>query len=171
MSKTIAIAIVIISVLLIALGGFFIFEHFYSSHSTGDIAHTSSDTSSQEKISPDSKVLEDSKNLKDENTQPQASESDKQKTFTKEDLAKYNGKDGQPCYVALYGVVYDITNVKGWKNGSHGHGILGGKDWTAAFDKLAPKSHKNPDFLKKLPVVGVYVGERSTEIPKQLDKH
>ncbi|MCX7922255.1 MAG: hypothetical protein N3B21_09635 [Clostridia bacterium] len=79
-------------------------------------------------------------------------------------MAKYNGKNGQPCYVALNGVVYDLTNMKGWKKGSHGHGILGGKDWTATFNKLAPKSHRSPEFLKKIPVVGKYIGEPSTEV-------
>jgi len=227
MSKPIAIALAIILVLVIAFGGFFIFKHFSGSHSIGNSTHSTLDSSSQEKHSPDSsrnecqenlnllqsaadkfkadkgsypskitelvdkyvkeipkcpggngysldkdgKVFEDSNYQEAQSTQPQATEPPVQKTFTKEELSKFDGKDGRPCYVALNGVVYDLTNIKGWKNGGNGHGILGGKDWTAAFEKLAPKSHKNPDFLKKLPVVGVYVGEKSTEIPKQPDKH
>lgn len=35
--------------------------------------------------------------------------------FTTEELAKYNGKDGQPAYVAYEGNVYDVSNVKEWK--------------------------------------------------------
>ncbi|MCX7746563.1 MAG: hypothetical protein N2645_06705 [Clostridia bacterium] len=232
MSKPLTLAIVFISVFVIALGGFYIFRHFTGSHSPNDASHGTPDASLQETHAPDGgknecaeninmlqtavdkfkadkgtypskiteladryvkeiptcpggngysidkdgRVFEDSNYKKPESTEPQAAkpqatEPPVQKTFTKEELAKYNGKDGRPCYVALNGVVYDITNVKGWKNGGHGHGILAGKDWTAAFEKFAPKGHKKPDFLKKLTVVGIYVGEKSNEIPKQLDKH
>ncbi|MCX7709127.1 MAG: hypothetical protein N2484_04690 [Clostridia bacterium] len=103
-------------------------------------------------IDQDGNVFEDS-NYKETETQETV------KTFTREELAQFDGKNGRKCYVALYGVVYDLTDVKGWKKGSHGHGIIGGKDWTALFEKHAPKSHKNPEFLKKLPVVGKYIGE------------
>lgn len=34
--------------------------------------------------------------------------------------SSYNGKEGQPAYVAVDGVVYDVvTNVEAWKDGEH----------------------------------------------------
>ena len=31
------------------------------------------------------------------------------RTFTAEELAKYNGQNGQPAYVAIDGTVYDVS--------------------------------------------------------------
>lgn len=39
--------------------------------------------------------------------------------FTLEELAAYNGKDGAKAYIAVDGVVYDVTDVKEWANGAH----------------------------------------------------
>ncbi len=36
-----------------------------------------------------------------------------------EDVKQYNGKDGNPAYVVYEGYVYDVTDSKLWKNGSH----------------------------------------------------
>ena len=35
-------------------------------------------------------------------------------TFNQTELAKYNGQGGQPAYVAVDGVVYDVTGVAAW---------------------------------------------------------
>lgn len=61
-----------------------------------------------------------------------ATETDSQLTrFTKDDLATYNGKNGNPAYVAYKNVVYDVTNVKKWVNGEH-NGNRAGNDLTQA---------------------------------------
>ena len=39
------------------------------------------------------------------------------KTFTKEELSKYDGQNGQPAYVAIEGVVYDVSGKEAWKGG------------------------------------------------------
>ena len=44
-------------------------------------------------------------------------------TFNQTELAKYNGQNGQPAYVAVDGVVYDVTGVAAWAGGKH-HGNL-----------------------------------------------
>lgn len=72
-----------------------------------------------------------------------------EKVFTIEELAAFNGKDGKSAYVAIDGVVYDVTNVKAWKKGVH-HGVKAGTDGSK---KLASSPHGNK-VLTKLPVVG-----------------
>ena len=72
-----------------------------------------------------------------------------QKVFTKAELAKYNGQNGNPAYVAVSGVVYDVTNVKQWSNGQH-HGLSAGQDLTA---QIAGAPH-GTSVLDGLPVVG-----------------
>ena len=37
-----------------------------------------------------------------------------QRTFTIEELAKFDGKNGRPAYVAVNGMVYDVTNNRAW---------------------------------------------------------
>ncbi len=71
--------------------------------------------------------------------------------FTVKDLAKYNGKNGKPAYVAYKGNVYDVTNSFLWKDGRHQVLHNAGADLTAAIEQ-APHSG---DVLAKFPVVGV----------------
>ena len=70
-------------------------------------------------------------------------------TFTADDLKQYNGQNGNPAYVAVNGTVYDVTNVKGWNNGSH-QGLSAGMDLTS---ELANSPHGD-SVLADLPVVG-----------------
>ncbi|MFT8888856.1 MAG: cytochrome b5 domain-containing protein [Ethanoligenens sp.] len=72
-----------------------------------------------------------------------------QKVFTLSELKQHNGKNGSPAYIAVSGVVYDVTNVKDWSGGSH-HGYSAGQDLTQAI-KQAPHG---TSVLKGLPVVG-----------------
>jgi len=74
------------------------------------------------------------------------------KTFTKEELAKYDGKNGAAAYVAVDGKVYDVTNVKEWKDGMH-KGHQAGKDYT----KEITNAPHGKAVLSKLTVVGTYV--------------
>jgi len=69
--------------------------------------------------------------------------------LTLEELAAYNGKDGKPAYVAVKGVVYDVTNVPAWKNGMH-NGNAAGMDLT----DVITRSPHGESVLTKLPVVG-----------------
>lgn len=49
------------------------------------------------------------------------------KRFTKETLSNYNGKNDRPAYIAVNGIVYDVTNNSSWIDGEH-NGINAGKD-------------------------------------------
>ncbi len=39
--------------------------------------------------------------------------------LTAEELKQYNGQDGQPVYVAVDGVIYDVTTLAKWASGLH----------------------------------------------------
>ena len=74
------------------------------------------------------------------------------RVFTTEELATYNGKDGQPAYVAVNGVVYDVTDVPEWANGEHANGQLtAGQDLT---EEITNESPHGLSVLDDLPVVG-----------------
>lgn len=72
-----------------------------------------------------------------------------EKTFTLEELAQYDGKNGNMAYVAVNGVVYDVTDVPAWTNGQH-NGNMAGQDVTEALKK-APHGDST---LEGLPIVG-----------------
>lgn len=73
--------------------------------------------------------------------------------FHAEELAKYDGLNGNAAYVAVDGKVYDVTGIARWSNGSHAGGtVLAGKDQTEAL-KRSPHGAKN---LENLPIVGLY---------------
>lgn len=73
------------------------------------------------------------------------------KQFTLEELSKYNGANGNPAYVGVNGVVYDLSLVPSWGGGTH-FGLYSGKDLTGQFTAC----HKeNIKILENLPKVGV----------------
>lgn len=69
--------------------------------------------------------------------------------FTLDELALYNGKDGAKAYVAVDGVVYDVTGLKAWTEGEH-KGAMAGMDLTEMIQKAPHGTVK----LEGLPVVG-----------------
>lgn len=69
--------------------------------------------------------------------------------FTLQELAKYNGKDGNAAYVAVNGVVYDVTNNAAWAAATH-FGLMAGKDLTSEFSSC----HPGQPTLSKLKIVG-----------------
>ena len=75
------------------------------------------------------------------------------KSFTREELKKYNGQNGNPAYVAVDGKVYDVTNVGPWKGGKH-NGNEAGNDLTEVIKTKSPHGVK---VLEKVPVVGELV--------------
>ena len=73
------------------------------------------------------------------------------KVITMEELAKNNGKDGAKAYIAVDGIVYDVTDSKAWKDGGH-NGFEAGQDLT---DAIKNKSPHGVSKLEGLTVVGV----------------
>ncbi|NLK26117.1 MAG: cytochrome B5 [Euryarchaeota archaeon] len=75
--------------------------------------------------------------------------SDKQ--FTRQELAVYNGQDGRPSYVAVDGIVYDVSSSVLWFDGAHQGEHTAGDDLT---EELEYAPHEK-DVLANYPVVGV----------------
>ncbi len=76
--------------------------------------------------------------------------------FTLEDLARYDGKDGRPAYIAYGGRVYDVSGSFLWQGGRHQVLHDAGTDLTAALDQ-APHGE---DLLERFPVVGLLIGSK-----------
>jgi len=71
-------------------------------------------------------------------------------TLTLEELSKYDGRNGNPAYVAVDGVIYDVTDVSYWAFGSH-NGFSAGNDLTEEIKSIAPHGVFK---LSGIPVVG-----------------
>lgn len=70
--------------------------------------------------------------------------------FSRAKLARYNGKNGAPAYIAYKGKVYDASDSFQWKDGRHQVIHNAGKDLTDALEQ-APHG---VDMLERLPMVG-----------------
>lgn len=75
------------------------------------------------------------------------------RTFTREELKKYDGQNGNPAYVAINNCVYDVTHIPAWQDGTH-HGNKAGLNLT---DILLNHSPHKDRVLAKLPLVGQLV--------------
>lgn len=88
-------------------------------------------------------------------TTPEPSEQDEstasdEKIFTLDELKQYNGKDGKPAYVAVDGIVYDVSASDKWENGDY-NGFEAGNDLTDEIKNVSPHGVK---MLDRVPVVG-----------------
>ncbi len=75
------------------------------------------------------------------------------RTFTLAELANFDGQSGRQAYVAVDGVVYDVTNASNWSNGSHNGQRLAGTDASS----VILSSPHGKSVLAGLPVVGTLV--------------
>jgi predicted heme/steroid binding protein/uncharacterized membrane protein len=72
------------------------------------------------------------------------------KEFSSDELARFNGENGAPAYVAYQDNVYDVSDSKLWRNGMHMRRHHAGKDLTTDI-QAAPHE---PDMLERYPKVG-----------------
>ncbi|MDQ3912882.1 MAG: hypothetical protein M3305_14145 [Actinomycetota bacterium] len=75
------------------------------------------------------------------------------RSFTLEELARYDGKDGNQCLVAVAGDVYLIEGFDLWKDGEHlpsGGRARCGFDLTKVMDEESPHGRSKLALLKKV---------------------
>lgn len=72
------------------------------------------------------------------------------KSFSKEELAQYNGNNGAPAYVAYKGKVYDVSGSFLWRRGRHQVLHNAGQDLT---DSIEQAPH-GVEMLERFPMVG-----------------
>jgi predicted heme/steroid binding protein len=76
------------------------------------------------------------------------------RTFTREELAGFDGKEGRPAYIAFRGTVYDVSASLMWQDGLHEDEHSAGLDFTDDMD-FAPH---NDAVLGGFPIVGTLAG-------------
>ena len=74
--------------------------------------------------------------------------------FTKAELARSDGRDGRPAYIACNGKVYDVTESFLWKGGRHQALHDAGRDLSAALG-AAPHGEA---LLDRCPIIGLMEG-------------
>lgn len=80
------------------------------------------------------------------------------KVFTARELAGFDGKSGNPAYVAVDGVVYDVTGSDEWPGGKHSPCSLdaaAGKDLSEIIKQAPPRMRT---YIEAKPVVGKLQG-------------
>ena len=75
--------------------------------------------------------------------------------MTLEELSEFDGKDGKEAYIAVDGMIYDVTDSNFWSDGSHNN-FQAGQDLTEEIKNLSPHGVSN---LDRVPLIGVIVEE------------
>ena len=70
--------------------------------------------------------------------------------FSKEEIARNNGKNGTQTFIGYNGKVYDVSKSQSWEDGNHENLHDAGKDLTEDLE-IAPHG---ADLLDKFPIVG-----------------
>lgn len=73
------------------------------------------------------------------------------RSFNREELARYNGKDA-PAYVACGSNVFDVSDSFLWKGGRHQVLHSAGEDLTESL----PDAPHTIEQLERYPVVGIF---------------
>ena len=87
------------------------------------------------------------------------------KEFNADELAAFNGENGNPTYIAYDGKVYDVSDSKLWRKGQHMNRHRSGVDLTSDM----PAAPHATDVLERCPQVGtlkkVVVEEQEIPLP------
>ncbi len=73
--------------------------------------------------------------------------------LTLEELKQFDGQDGNPAYVVVDGVVYDVTDSDRWRGGVH-NSHEAGQDLTQEINNVSPHGTR---VLERMPIVGKIV--------------
>lgn len=75
-----------------------------------------------------------------------------EKIFTIEELSRYDGSNGKPAYIAVNGIVYDVSKEPTWEGAEH-FNMKAGTDLTEQFNSC----HGEVELLHNLPMVGMLI--------------
>jgi predicted heme/steroid binding protein len=90
-----------------------------------------------------------------ENELPEIEEPEAEgETFTLAELAEFDGKDGRPAYVAVDGVVYEVTGSDDWPEGDHMHCGLDAAAGRDLSEVLRQAPARMRALIEARPVVG-----------------
>lgn len=84
---------------------------------------------------------------------------DELKEFTVEELRHYNGQDGKPVYIAYNGKVYEVSESKMWRSGTHMRRHAAATDLSG---EIANAPHET-DVLERFSQVGILKTTAPTE--------
>jgi len=70
--------------------------------------------------------------------------------LTLDELAEFDGKDGRPAYVAVNGIIYDVTDSQRWSGWEH-NGFEAGQDLTDEIENQSPHGVRT---LQNVPAIG-----------------
>jgi predicted heme/steroid binding protein len=73
--------------------------------------------------------------------------------LTRQQLSKFDGREGRPAYIAYRGKVYDVSGSFLWMGGGHQALHRAGEDLTDILD-TAPHGD---DLLDRVPLVGTLI--------------
>ncbi|MCY6958059.1 cytochrome b5 domain-containing protein [Clostridium brassicae] len=74
----------------------------------------------------------------------------RQRVFTLDELAKYDGEGDNAAYIAIDGIVYDVTYEAAWAGGTH-LGLKAGNDLSEQMNSC----HDKDKILRNLKQVGI----------------
>lgn len=77
--------------------------------------------------------------------------------MTIEELTKFDGRDGRAAYVAVNGIIYDVSDSQLWPTGRHEGGHQAGQDLS---EELKSAPHLKT-IIERFPVVERIDGEKS----------
>ena len=81
--------------------------------------------------------------------------------MTLSELKNFDGRNGTPAYVAVSGVVYDVSSSKHWQQGNHEGAHQAGQDLTEDL-KTAPHVRS---VIERFPMVGQLTTAGATRQP------
>ncbi len=88
-------------------------------------------------------------------------------SLTINELANFDGEEGRPAYLAYKGKIYDVSQSKLWKNGSHMKRHQAGVDLTEILSQ-APHGEDNILALPEVGKLSMQIAEPQGEVHKKV---
>jgi len=88
-------------------------------------------------------------------TTPPPTENEEPLELTLAELAAFDGREGRRGFIAVDGIIYEVTGSSRWRNGNH-NGYQAGQDLTQFIDQVSPHGRS---VLSRMPQVGILVEE------------